>query len=109
MEQQYMTVTKASTIEGRKITSYRGIVVGPSIMDTSLARDIFASITDIVGHRSGACESELQDFSGTTLRELKERAAAMEGDAVVETDLDYEAFGQSKLTVSASSTALALE
>ena len=57
-----MIVTTTNAIEGRKIIDYRGIVVGEAIMGANVVRDVFASITDIVGGRSGAYESKLQEL-----------------------------------------------
>ncbi|MBR9844352.1 MAG: heavy metal-binding domain-containing protein [Rhodobacteraceae bacterium] len=104
-----MIVTTTPSIEGHKITAYRGIVVGEAIMGANVVRDVFASITDIVGGRSGAYESKLQDARDTALRELEERAVALGANAVVGVDLDYEVVGQSMLMVSASGTAVTVE
>ena len=54
-----MTITTTPTIEGKKIIRYSGLVAGEAIMGANIVRDIFASITDIVGGRSGAYESKL--------------------------------------------------
>ena len=101
-----MIVTTTPSIEGKTITNYHGIAVGEAIMGANVVRDVFASITDIVGGRSGAYESKLQDARDTALRELEERAAHLGGNAVVGVDLDYEVVGQSMLMVSASGTAV---
>lgn len=101
-----MIITTTNTIEGHSITHYHGIVVGEAIMGANVVRDVFASITDIVGGRSGAYESKLQDARDTAMRELEERAQAMGANAVVGVDLDYEVVGQSMLMVSASGTAV---
>ena len=104
-----MIVSTTNTIEGHQIVDYRGIVVGEAIMGANVVRDVFASITDIVGGRSGAYESKLQDARVTALRELEERAMAKGANAVVGVDLDYEVIGQSMLMVSASGTAVVLK
>jgi len=101
-----MIITTTPSIEGHKITAYHGIAVGEAIMGANVVRDVFASITDIVGGRSGAYESKLQDARDTALRELEERATSMGANAVVGVDLDYEVVGQSMLMVSASGTAV---
>jgi len=103
-----MIITTTPNVEGRPIAQYKGIVAGEAIMGANVVRDFFASITDIVGGRSGAYESKLQDARETALRELEGRAAAMGADAVVGVDLDYEVVGQSMLMVSASGTAVVL-
>jgi len=48
-----MILTTTNTVEGLKITDYRGIVVGEAIMGANVVRDFFAGITDIIGGRSG--------------------------------------------------------
>ncbi|SHK10764.1 Uncharacterized conserved protein YbjQ, UPF0145 family [Shimia gijangensis] len=103
-----MIITTTPSVEGRKIIEYKGIVVGEAIMGANVVRDVFASITDIVGGRSGAYESKLQDARDTALRELEDRANAVGADAVVGVDLDYEVVGGSMLMVSASGTAVIL-
>ena len=104
-----MIVTTTNNIEGRRITAYHGIAVGEAIMGANVVRDLFASITDIVGGRSGAYEAKLQDARDVAMRELEQRAAAMGGNAVVGVDLDYEVVGNSMLMVSASGTSVTVE
>ena len=104
-----MIITTTQSIEGHRITAYHGIVVGEAIMGANVFRDIFASVTDIVGGRSGAYEGELQTARDTALSELEARARAMGATAVVGVDLDYEVVGQSMLMVSASGTAVSVE
>ncbi|MEX0318358.1 MAG: heavy metal-binding domain-containing protein [Ruegeria sp.] len=103
-----MIVTTTPSVEGRQIVEYHGIVVGEAIMGANVVRDFFASITDVVGGRSGAYESKLQDARETALHELEMRAANKGADAVVGVDLDYEVVGESMLMVSASGTAVSL-
>ena len=103
-----MIMTTTSTVEGHTITDYRGIVVGEAIMGANVVRDFFAGITDIVGGRSGAYETKLQDARETAMAELQERARAMGANAVVGIDLDYEVVGDSMLMVSVSGTAVVL-
>jgi uncharacterized protein YbjQ (UPF0145 family) len=104
-----MIITTTNTIEGRQIADYRGIVVGEAIMGANVFRDFFAQITDVVGGRSGAYESKLQDARDTALNELEQRAAALGANAVIGVDLDYEVVGESMLMVSASGTAVVLD
>ncbi|UWQ34744.1 heavy metal-binding domain-containing protein [Leisingera sp. M527] len=103
-----MIVTTTPSVEGYQIAEYKGIVVGEAIMGANVVRDVFASITDIVGGRSGAYESKLQDARETALAELEDRARDKGANAVVGVDLDYEVVGQSMLMVSASGTAVVL-
>ncbi len=103
-----MIVTTTPSVEGHRIAAYHGIVVGEAILGANIVRDLFASVTDIFGGRSGAYEEELGKARATALSEMEERAARAGGNAVVGVDLDYEVIGN-MLMVSASGTAVTLE
>lgn len=105
-----MIMTTTPNIEGRKILTYHGIVTGEAIMGANVVRDIFASITDIIGGRSGVYEEKLQDAREVAMQELEGRAAGLGANAVVGIDIDYEVIGQngSMLMVSVSGTAVTI-
>lgn len=90
---------------------YLGIVFGEAIVGANIFRDLFASIRDIVGGRSGAYEAELRRAREIALEELEENARFLGADAVVGIDVDYEVLGQgnSMLMVSVSGTAVKLK
>ncbi|WP_375227719.1 heavy metal-binding domain-containing protein [Roseobacter sp. S98] len=104
-----MILTTTNTIEGRRITSYHGIVVGEAIMGANIVRDFFASVTDVIGGRSGAYEGKLKDARDEAMAEIEDRAAQIGANAVVGVDLDYEVVGDSMLMVSVSGTAVTIE
>lgn len=103
-----MIVTTTAMIEGQPVRQYHGIVTGEVIVGANIFRDLFASITDIVGGRSGKYENVLARARGEALEEMKAEAARLGGNAVIGVDLDYEVLGQngSMLMVSASGTAV---
>jgi uncharacterized protein YbjQ (UPF0145 family) len=102
-----MIITTTPSVEGHPITDYLGIVTGEAILGANIIRDVFASVTDIFGGRSGAYEQELAKARETALREMQERAAVLGAIAVVGVDLDYEVINN-MLMVSASGTAVRL-
>jgi uncharacterized protein YbjQ (UPF0145 family) len=108
-----MLVTTTPSIEGKKIVRYMGIVTGEAILGANIFKDFFAGIRDIVGGRSVAYEKELQHAKDIAIQEMTEQARAVNANAVVGVDLDYETIkvGQtgSMLMVSASGTAVAYE
>jgi uncharacterized protein YbjQ (UPF0145 family) len=106
-----MLVTTTNTIEGRRIAAYKGLVAGEAILGANLFRDLFASIRDIVGGRSGAYERVLNDARETAIAELTDKAAALGCNAVIGVDIDYETVGQngSMLMVTAAGTAVVVE
>jgi uncharacterized protein YbjQ (UPF0145 family) len=105
---QNIILTTTPTIEGKKITSYYGIVTGEAIIGANLFRDIFAGIRDIVGGRSGTYEEVLREAKDNALNEMTENARRLGANAVVGIDLDYETVGTngSMLMVTASGTAV---
>ena len=106
-----MLVTTTNAIEGRRIVEYKGLVAGEAILGANIFRDLFASIRDIVGGRSGSYEKVLNDARQTAIGELTDKAAALGANAVIGVDLDYEAIGSngSMLMVTAAGTAVWLE
>jgi uncharacterized protein YbjQ (UPF0145 family) len=106
-----MLVTTTNTVEGRRIVEYKGLVAGEAILGANIFRDIFASIRDIVGGRSGSYEKVLNDARQTAIGELTDKAAELGANAVIGVDLDYEAIGSngSMLMVTAAGTAVRIE
>ena len=106
-----MLVTTTNTIEGRRILEYKGLVAGEAILGANIFRDLFASIRDIVGGRSGSYEKVLNDARQTAIAELTDKAAELGANAVIGVDLDYETIGSngSMLMVTAAGTAVWLE
>ena len=101
-----MIVTTTHDIQGQPIREYMGIVVGESIIATSILRDIMAGLRDVVGGRSGAYEAKMQEARDIALKEMMEKAQALGADAVVGVDIDYETVGNNMMMVSASGTAV---
>lgn len=103
-----MIVSTTNSLEGKKITAYLGLVSGQAILGANLFRDLFASIRDIVGGRSGAYEKVLRDARNAAIEDMVEEAQRLGATAVVGVDLDYETVGDkgSMLMVTACGTAV---
>ena len=107
-----MLVTTTPNIEGKQISEYKGLVSGEAILGANLFKDIFASITDVIGGRSGAYENELRKAKDIALQEMKQEAQRLGANAVIAVDLDYETIGSgggNMLMVSASGTAVIIK
>jgi len=104
-----MLLTTTPAIEGRPISKYLGIVCGEAIMGANIVRDLFASITDIVGGRSGAYEQKLAQARQIALDEMGSQARKMGAEAVVGIDIDYEVVREGMLMVTTSGTAVVLD
>ena len=106
MNRQNLLVLTTPNIEGKKITRYFGLVSGEAILGANIFRDVFARITDIVGGRSAAYETELRKAQQIAMEEMTNVARARGANAVIGVDLDYETIGASMLMVSVSGTAV---
>jgi uncharacterized protein YbjQ (UPF0145 family) len=103
-----MILTTTTAIEGKPIRDYKGIVFGETIIGANIFKDLFASIRDIVGGRSGTYERVLAEARETSLAEMTHKAQAMGATGIIGIDIDYEVIGQggSMLMVSCSGTAV---
>jgi uncharacterized protein YbjQ (UPF0145 family) len=106
-----MLVTTTHTVEGKRIVEYKGLVAGEAILGANLFRDLFASVRDIVGGRSGSYERVLNDARQTAVNDMTARAEELGANAVIGVDIDYETVGSngSMLMVTAAGTAVRIE
>ena len=106
-----MIVTTTNSIEGRRIVAYHGIVSGETIYGANVFRDIFASIRDFVGGRSGSYEKLLRKGRDDAINDMIDEARSRGANAVIGMDLDYGAVGarESMLMITASGTAVTIE
>jgi uncharacterized protein YbjQ (UPF0145 family) len=106
-----MIVTTTPSVEGRKITEYKGIVFGEIVSGVDFIKDFAAGLTNFFGGRSGSYEGELIEARENAIMEMVNRAGQMGANAVVGVDIDYEVLGQGNnmLMVTASGTAVVLE
>lgn len=105
-----MITTTTPQVDGYRVSEYLGIVNGEAIIGANIFRDIFASVRDLVGGRSGSYEKVLADARRIALGEMEAQAQALGGNAVIGVDLDYEVLGAQNgmLMVTASGTAVKL-
>lgn len=104
-----MLVTTTNTVEGKKIATYHGIVTGEAIMGANVVRDLFATVTDIVGGRSSAYENKLSEGRQIAIEEMKVKANQLGADAVIAVDLDFETLREGMMMCIATGTAVTFE
>jgi uncharacterized protein YbjQ (UPF0145 family) len=97
-------------IPGRESVESLGVVSGEAIIGAHIFRDIFASITNIIGGRAGGYEKALRQARDIAIQEMCDEAKARGAEAVVGVDLDYETLGPDNgmMMVTASGTAVRL-
>jgi uncharacterized protein YbjQ (UPF0145 family) len=101
-----MITTTTPSIEGKPVREYLGIVAGEAVLGANIVKDLFATVTDIVGGRSGAYENELIKARLIAIKEMEDEAGRLGANAVVGVDLDYEVVRQGMLLVTAAGTAV---
>ncbi len=105
-----MILSTTSTLDGKQVVEYLGIVEGEAILGANIFRDFFAGIRDVVGGRTASYERELRKARDIAKREMIEKAEKLGANAVIGIDLDYETIGikdgGNMLMVTASGTAV---
>lgn len=105
-----MIITTTNSIEGRKITQYKGIVFGEVVSGVNFIKDFAAGLTNFFGGRSNSYEGELVEARENAIDEMRKRAESMGANAIIGVDIDYEVLGQGNmLMVTASGTAVVVE
>lgn len=106
-----MLVTTTNSIEGRRITEYKGLVAGEAVTGANVVRDIFAGLRDFFGGRSGSYEKVFRSSREAAIEDMVANARAMGANAVLGVDIDYESVGAkgSILMATACGTAVVIE
>ncbi len=105
-----MIITTTSSVEGKNIAEYRGIVFGEVITGINIFKDIGAGLRNFFGGRSEGYEQELMQARNEAINEMQQRAQSLGADAVVAVKMDYEVLGADNgmLMVTCSGTAVKL-
>ncbi|MFS0576197.1 YbjQ family protein [Sporosarcina sp. 179-K 3D1 HS] len=101
-----MLLTTTNVLQGKTIETYHGIVSGEAIMGANIVRDIFASVTDIVGGRSAAYEDKLAEGRKIAMEEMAQRARTLGANGVIGVDLDFETVREGMMMCIATGTAV---
>lgn len=103
-----MLFTTTSSIEGKKIVQYCGVVAGEAILGANIVKDMFAGVRDVTGGRCSGYEKELQKARDIATEEMQRYAQKLGANAIVGIDLDYEVMGKDNgmIMVCASGTAV---
>jgi uncharacterized protein YbjQ (UPF0145 family) len=103
-----MIITTTSSVEGKQIQRYLGIVAGEAVTGSNLVDDLLRSLKGILGGGVAKLEKNLIAARSIALKEMEKRAADLGANAVVGVDLDYEVLsaGEVIMMVIANGTAV---
>ena len=110
-----MLITTTSSLEGKVIKEYRGVVFGGVISGIHFINDFTAGITNFVGGRSEEYEQELVNARADAINEMIEKAEKIGANALIGVKIDVETVGNSEkslmsmLLVHVSGTAVVIE
>lgn len=104
-----MIISTTPTMQNHDIIEYKGLVFGEVVSGANIVRDFFASITDIIGGRSGSYERKISASREDALRELEENARKLGANAIIGVSFDYSTLGtKSMFVVVATGTAVVI-
>lgn len=109
-----MILSTTSSLDGKTIKEYRGIVFGEVISGIDFVKDFTASITNFTGGRASEYEEELVSARADAISEMVERAKKIGANALVGVKIDVESItvgeqGQMMIMVVATGTAVVTE
>lgn len=84
-----MLIVTTPSVPGAEIARTIGLVTAESVQGVNIVKDLFASVRDVVGGRSGTLEEMLRSCRDDCLSELERNAQSLGADAVVGLRSDY--------------------
>jgi uncharacterized protein YbjQ (UPF0145 family) len=88
-----MLILTSSTLEGKKINEYYGLVTGDALLGANLYKDMFSGVRDVVGGRNSKYEEELKNARNLALKTMGEKAEEKGANAVIGTSVSYHNLG----------------
>ena len=88
-----MIITTTNTVPGMEIVEYKGLATGEVVAGINFIKDLGAGLRNFFGGRSQGYEDEIIQARAEALKELEDRAAAMEANAVIGVRIDFDALG----------------
>lgn len=68
------------------------VIFSEYVFGLNIVKDFFASIRDVVGGRVKSIEQPIQDTNQKIIKEMKEKAYILGGDAVIGLKIDYSTY-----------------
>ncbi len=88
-----MIFSSTSSLEGRNIIEYYGIVTGESLIGANVYKDLFSGVRDVVGGRTSKYEEEIQEARVLAIKSMEEKAEELGANAVIGLKIDYSNLG----------------
>ena len=108
-----MLTTTTDTVQGYEITQYLGIVTAEVVYGTNALRDLFASIRDVIGGRTGSYEKVFEKGQSEAIKKLEKQAQKLAANGVIGIRIDTGTINPDEkgvlFLITATGTAIQLE
>ena len=101
-----MILTTSSSIEGKPVQEYKGIVGAQVMAGIGPFKDTFAAIRNVVGGRSKSLQNSMRKMREQVLQELKEEAYTKGASAVIAVKIDFDEYSEGMMMLTATGTAV---
>lgn len=88
-----MILTSSNTLESKKITDYKGLVTGESLIGSNIYKDLFSGVRDVVVGRTSQYEEELEKARNNALKIMEEKAESLGANAIIGLKISYDNLG----------------
>ena len=88
-----MILTSSNTLQSLRITEYKGLVTGESLIGSNIYKDLFSGVRDVVGGRTSKYEDELQKARDIALKSMEEKAEQLGANAIIGLKISYDNLG----------------
>lgn len=101
-------VSTTPFLDGYKIERYLGAVTGSTVMGTGFLSEFKAGFSDMFGTQSNAFSDKLELAKKAALEKAKKNALALEANALIGVDIDFQMFFGNMVAAIVSGTAVYL-
>lgn len=102
-------LTTGNMFDGYKITDYKGIISGETVIGTGILSEFLASNSDFFGTESNSFSGKMRTAKESSLEKLKIQSALVGGNAIIGVDFDYITLSNNMIGVSANGTSVIIE
>lgn len=106
---KFQKLTTGHFFDGYKITDYKGIISGETVIGTGILSEFLASGSDLFGVESNSFSEKMKVAKELSVEKLKIQSVLAGGNAVIGIDFDYITLSNNMIGVSANGTAVVIE
>ena len=88
-----LPILTTPVVENASIVEYYGLVTSRNVRAMNIFKDFMTSFRDVFGGRSGSYQDIMDEMESEVLAEIREKAVALGGNAVIGFHLDFESVG----------------